>query len=678
MKKSFFGLSLLYGLVLSGLPPLVNAEGIHKAKQPIPAQYIVILRNQVNTSAMNSFNDDDDTKAEEDVKSEADRLSVKHKGQVEKTWHKAVKGLVMRMSERDALALSKDPRVALVEEDGVVDINATQTPATWGLDRIDQVSLPVNTNYNFNALGIGVTAYVIDTGIRTTHSEFLNAAGTASRAVGGFTAIADGNGSNDCNGHGTHVAGTIGGRTYGVAKQVNLVAVRVLDCAGSGSTSGVIDGVNWVATNKSGPAVANMSLGGGLSTALNTAVINSINAGISYAIAAGNSSVDACTQSPASVASALTVGATDTTDTRATFSNYGSCLDIFAPGVNITSAWHTSDSATNTISGTSMASPHVAGAAALYLSAYPAATPDQVANKLDGLVSLASVDKVLNPGTGSPNKLLYTGYISTGPADNTAPTTPVLTLPNLASLSGTIKLSAATSDTGTGISKVEFYVNSSLIGSAFTPLNGVYEISWNSASLPNAVYDFTVKAYDYAGNVSVSPLVSATIANPIPVACSTGSQLLINPGFETGSGSPWLMTNGVMSNSATPAAYSGSWKAWLNGYGIVHTDTVSQQVSIPVDACSASLSYALSIVSAETTTTAKNDTLTVTVTDVATNKSTVLATYSNLNKSTGYVMRTINLVAYKGKTIKLLFTGKENASRLTSVIIDEVNLSITR
>ena len=299
-------------------------------------------------------------------------------------------------------ALRADPNVAFVEPDGEMTAFTTQTGATWGLDRIDQRSLPLSGTYTYTNTGSGVTAYIIDTGMRFSHGEF------GGRAVSGFDAV-DGGSADDCNGHGTHVAGTVGGATYGVAKAVSLVAVRVLNCSGSGTTSGVIAGVDWVTANHASPAVANMSLGGSASTALDTAVDNSIKAGVSYAIAAGNGNAggraqDACKYSPARVAAAMTVSATDKTDTKASWANYGDCVDWFAPGVGITSAWYTSSTATNTISGTSMATPHTTGVAALYLQSNPSATPQQVR---DALYANTTKGVVQSSKTAS-NHLLFT------------------------------------------------------------------------------------------------------------------------------------------------------------------------------------------------------------------------------------------------------------------------------
>ncbi|GGT16572.1 hypothetical protein GCM10010271_19320 [Streptomyces kurssanovii] len=320
------------------------------------------------------------------------------------TYRNVLSGFSAAMSASKAKALAADPRVAYVEQNSTVRLNDTQSNATWGIDRIDQRNLPLSKTYTYNTPASNVNAYIIDTGIRTSHSEFGGRASVGTDTVGG------GQNGQDCQGHGTHVAGTVGGKNYGVAKNVNLIAVRVLDCQGSGTTAGVIAGIDWVTANAKKPAVANMSLGGSASASLDDAVKKSIASGVSYSVAAGNGlpilgiPANACNYSPARVPEAITVGATDSSDRRASFSNYGTCLDLFAPGVDVTSAWKDSDTATSTISGTSMATPHTAGVAALYLSAHPTATPAQVR---DALVNNATTDKVQSPLTGSPNKLLH-------------------------------------------------------------------------------------------------------------------------------------------------------------------------------------------------------------------------------------------------------------------------------
>lgn len=319
-------------------------------------------------------------------------------GQVDFVYESALTGFAGNLPEQALNGLSHNPNIEFIEADQVITIDATQSPATWGLDRIDQRNLPLNNAYNYNFTGSGVTAYIIDTGIRVSHNEF------GGRASSGRDFVDNDSNADDCNGHGTHVAGTVGGSTYGVAKGVSLVAVRVLNCSGSGTTSGVIAGIDWVTSqHTTGKAVANMSLGGGPSTALDNAVRNSIADGVVYAIAAGNSNRNACNFSPARTAEAITVGATTSTDARASYSNKGSCLDLFAPGSSITSAWITSNTATNTISGTSMATPHVTGVAALYLQGHTA-TPLQVRN---AIVGAATPNVVGNPGRNSPNLLLY-------------------------------------------------------------------------------------------------------------------------------------------------------------------------------------------------------------------------------------------------------------------------------
>jgi subtilisin family serine protease len=342
----------------------------------VSGDYIVVLKN--NTTMTRTAD-----------------LTKSYGGQIKQSFG-AIHGYQAGMSEAQAKRLAADPSVAYVEQDQTVSLLATENNATWGLDRIDQRNRPLSGTYTYPTTASNVTAYVIDTGIAYTHSDF------GGRASFGYDAV--GTGGVDCNGHGTHVAGTIGGATYGVAKGVKLVGVRVLNCSGSGTNAGVIAGINWVTQHAAKPAVANMSLGGGASTALDNAVTASVNSGVTFAVAAGNSTANACNSSPSRVASAITVGATTSTDAKASYSNYGTCLDLFAPGSSITSDWYSSNTATNTISGTSMASPHVAGAAALVLGRNPSLTPAQVR---DNLVGAATPNVVTSPGTGSPNKLLF-------------------------------------------------------------------------------------------------------------------------------------------------------------------------------------------------------------------------------------------------------------------------------
>ena len=361
-------------------PPLEIA----RPDDPIPGQYIFFF--------------DEARVAEQDVATVAAELTLKHGGTVAEVFQGGLRGFLgSGLEEVQVRRISRDLRVVSVGQDGHIQLTATQSGATWGLDRIDERARTLDTRYVQTTTGQGVNVYVIDTGIRSTHVDF------GGRVEPGFTAIPDGSGSEDCNGHGTHVAGTIGGSKWGVAKGTRLHAVRVLGCDGSGTISGVLQGINWVTANHVKPAVVNMSLGGGAYALMDDAVRKSIAAGLTYVVAAGNSNLNACDFSPARTPEALTVGASDNRDRRASFSNWGSCVDLFAPGVQITSTWHTGDGVTNSISGTSMAAPHVAGVAALFLEKNPTAKQADVARAiLDG-----STPNVVTDPRGSRNRLLY-------------------------------------------------------------------------------------------------------------------------------------------------------------------------------------------------------------------------------------------------------------------------------
>lgn len=390
LSRLFAGLILL----ACGLATPILAAEFYTAKHPIPGQYIVVLHeHHARLAGEHSGAPTVDVVAQDVARS--------HGVAVDHTFSHVLRGFVVRANERSLVQLLLDERVAFVEEDGVVNIRQTTQPnATWGLDRVDQRDLPLDGTYTYDTTAANVRAYIVDTGVRASHNDF------GGRVLSGFTAINDGRGSNDCNGHGTHVAGTVAGATWGLAKAARIVPVRVLNCQGSGTNSGVIAGMDWIAANHVKPAVANMSLGGGASVATDNAVANMRNAGVTVVVAAGNENQNACNVSPARSSNAITVGSSTSNDTRSNFSNWGNCVDIFAPGSSIRSTWHTSNAATNTISGTSMAAPHVAGIAALYLADNPQATPTEVEN---AIVNNASSGK-LTGLNGSPNLLAYSRF----------------------------------------------------------------------------------------------------------------------------------------------------------------------------------------------------------------------------------------------------------------------------
>jgi subtilisin family serine protease len=449
-------LAVAFLYLVASAPPsiksqtLVAANKFYTVANPIPNRYIVVLAttdlspvgaatpapktgiaDSAQVASPSAFSSVSNSTAiiatpipdDPDVVATAMSLTSTYGGSFSLTWSAALKGFRLNANQTQAMAMSNDSRVAFIVEDGAIAVGTPdaepilmsidpgaflnpQPRASWGLDRINQRYLPLDKTYTYNNDGEGVNAYVIDTGILTTHWEFQGRASVI------YDFDRQGNGI-DCNGHGTHVAGTIGGQTFGVAKRVRLLGVRVLNCQGTGAWSDVIDGVNYVTwhhtrpTQQGIPAVANMSLGGSKNKAVEAAVRNSIRSGVTYVVAAGNGNGDAGSYSPAGVSEAITVGATDQSDYRAEFSNYGSTLDLFAPGVSIPSAWIGNDLMFATATGTSMATPHVSGVVAQYLQNNRSASPATVRS---ALVGTATTGVISNSGEGSPNRLLFTNY----------------------------------------------------------------------------------------------------------------------------------------------------------------------------------------------------------------------------------------------------------------------------
>lgn len=453
-------------------------------------------------------------------------------------FEQAFDGFVANMTPEQAAELAADPLVGLVEQDMIVSAYATQNNATWGLDRIDQADRPLNGRYSYEQDGEGVHVYIIDTGIRTTHNEFTGRIGESRNFVssgGGFFGGGSVDPANyeDCEGHGTHVAGTAGGTTYGVAKKATLHAVRVLGCNGSGANSGVIAGIEWVMANHQKPAVANMSLGGSSSTALDNAVRNAINAGVTFVVAAGNDNANACNGSPNRVAEALTVGSSTSSDTRSSFSNHGGCVDLFAPGSSIRSADADSNDDTATLSGTSMASPHVAGVAALYLGANPDASPAEV---FDGVLALGVSNKLANSGLNNSPNLLLQNHVAAGgngggePVDNVPVARLTVSCDDL-----TCNASASTSSDDNGISSYSWSFGDGETGSGVN----VSHTYANEGS-----YTIRVTVTDTAGQTASAQqllTVQAPGAGPCP-GCShisgtlSNGQTVYTNSFNAGSG----------------------------------------------------------------------------------------------------------------------------------------------
>ncbi|TCO46555.1 S8 family peptidase [Actinocrispum wychmicini] len=591
----------------------------------VPNSYIVRIKDSASPKSRSSLTASD--------------LTARYGGQVKVAWQSALNGFAVSMSPDQARRMAADQRVAFVEQDAQVRATDVQpNPPSWGLDRVDQRDLPLDNSYTYDNTAGNVHAYVIDSGIRVTHSAF------GGRATWGHNSVDTTD--TDCFGHGTHVAGILGGDPYGVAKRVQLVAVKVLDCRGNGTFAQVVDGVNWVTEHAVKPAVANMSLGAeGGDAATEDAVRAAIASGVTFSISSGNSTKDACNFTPAKVTEAITVNASDRTDARAWFSNFGPCTDLYAPGVDIVSAWNTDDNATKVDGGTSMAAPHVSGAAALWLAAHPTDSPAAVQA---ALLDHATAGKITDPGVGSPNRLLFTN-----PA-----LIPVIVVPG--------------PRTATVGARFDLQLT------AFGGDGGPY--TWTAGNLPDGLTlsdtgllsgtpttrgtsTITLTATDSTGKSG-----TATFPLTVKVPCQAG-QLIANPGFESGADS-WIATPGVIV-PGTPAqpTHGGTQFAWLNGYGSVHVDTAAQAVTIPLD-CSATLSFWLHIDSTEPSTTTVYDTMTVQA------GTSILATYSNLDKADGYQLRTFDLSQFAGLPVTLTYTGTEDISLQTSFVVDDVALAV--
>ncbi|KFE60805.1 Ig-like domain-containing protein [Hyalangium minutum] len=491
--------------------PQGSSSKLLKAKEHgIPGRYIVVLEDKGTRNLQG---------APMEVRKVSDVLARAHGGSVRRVYAHALRAFTVSMTEEEAQRMSEDPSVRYVEQERIFKVSGVQQfPISWGLDRVDQRPPTLDDLYTYEYTGAGVHAYIVDTGIRSTHQEF------AGRMGNGFDAVGDGLGTEDCRGHGTHVAGTVGGTLSGVAKEVTLHSVRVITCSGEGTLEQVIAGIDWISANHVKPAVVNMSIGSEADQAVDDAVTGSIGYGLTYVVAAGNESVNACIRSPARTPLAITVGAISELDSMSFFSNYGGCVDLFAPGETITSAWYTGDSEFYDLDGTSMATPHVSGAVALFLEGHPNATPDEVAEEI---VARGTRNLLTDLGNGSPNVLLHTACM--GSTDSVPPRVELTAPAEGATLSGLVQLQAIASD-NLGVSKVEFYLNGKLIGTASA---APFEITWDSTEEDNGPSTLSVRAFDNGCN-SQEASIAVTLHNAgkasfdpnllAPVCLGTGTQ----------------------------------------------------------------------------------------------------------------------------------------------------------